>query len=80
MIRYFLLSVTVIITIQNVITNETYKIVQTNSGPIRGKLSKTLYDEHPYYSFKGIPYAEPPVKQLRFKVCTLVVIEVLNIC
>ncbi|KAJ6641664.1 Esterase B1, partial [Pseudolycoriella hygida] len=42
-------------------------VVKTKSGPVRGKILKTLFDEIPYYAFKGIPYAEPPVKKLRFK-------------
>lgn len=44
------------------------KLVTTKSGRIRGKLEKTLWFKKPFYSFKGIPYAKPPVKDLRFKV------------
>lgn len=42
--------------------------VNTNSGRIRGKLNQTLFDETPYYSFRGIPFAKPPIGDLRFKV------------
>lgn len=45
--------------------------VDIESGRIRGKRSLTLYNEKPYYSFRGIPYAQPPIKGLRFKVMCL---------
>ncbi|CAG0886030.1 unnamed protein product [Darwinula stevensoni] len=35
-------------------------------GDLRGKEAKSS-GEHLYYSFQGIPYAEPPVGELRFK-------------
>lgn len=42
--------------------------VDIESGRIRGKRSLTLLNEKPYYSFRGIPYAQSPIKDLRFKV------------
>lgn len=45
-----------------------YEIVKTDSGPLRGKSLKTLFDYKEYFSFKGIPYAEVPINNLRFKV------------
>lgn len=42
-------------------------LVQTNSGPVRG-LRKNTIDNLSYVSFQGIPYAQPPVGELRFKV------------
>lgn len=42
--------------------------VDIESGRVRGKRSLTLFREKPYYSFRGIPFAQPPVKDLRFKV------------
>lgn len=44
-----------------------FVIVQTLSGPIRGRKSRTLFEYKSYLAFKGIPYAQPPVKELRFK-------------
>ncbi|XP_055320352.1 esterase B1-like [Sitodiplosis mosellana] len=41
--------------------------IEIESGRIRGKRSLTLFGEKPYYSFRGIPYAQPPLKDLRFK-------------
>ncbi|XP_054747003.1 uncharacterized protein LOC129252884 [Anastrepha obliqua] len=35
-------------------------------GTIRGRQCKSIYD-HKYYSFEGIPYAEPPLGALRFR-------------
>lgn len=48
--------------------NEDFKIVQTEHGTIRGKLESTKFDAKPYYAYRGIPYARPPVNDLRFKV------------
>lgn len=48
--------------------HEEFKTVQTEYGAIRGKLMSTIYDAKPYYSYRGIPYAKPPLNELRFKV------------
>lgn len=45
-----------------------YKIVETTNGQIRGIKNATFLKSAPYYSFKGIPYAKPPVDDRRFKV------------
>lgn len=50
-----------------IVDDVNFVIVQTTSGPIRGFKSRTIFEEKSYLAFKGIPYAEPPVKQLRFK-------------
>ncbi|XP_054012725.1 juvenile hormone esterase-like [Hylaeus anthracinus] len=42
-------------------------VVYTNSGPVRGLISRTVWNEVEYSSFKGIPYAKPPTGSLRFK-------------
>lgn len=47
---------------------EQYKIVDTSNGQIRGIKSTTLLKGNPFYAFKGIPYAKPPIDSLRFKV------------
>ncbi|XP_011209321.2 esterase B1 [Bactrocera dorsalis] len=46
-------------------TNET-AVVDTEYGKVKGVKRRTIY-EVPYYSFEGIPYAKPPVNELRFK-------------
>lgn len=43
-------------------------IFETNNGAVQGQIQYTLFDRKPYYAFKGIPYAMPPIGQLRFKV------------
>ena len=41
------------------------EIISTFSGPVRGKVVSKNNKEH--YEFRGIPYAKPPIGQLRFK-------------
>ncbi|XP_069361197.1 juvenile hormone esterase-like [Maniola hyperantus] len=42
-------------------------VVQIEQGKLRGKQTWTITRNTLSYSFKGIPYAEPPVGNLRFK-------------
>ncbi|XP_067638654.1 esterase B1-like [Eurosta solidaginis] len=46
-------------------TNETV-LADTEYGQVSGLKRRTLYDV-PFYSFEGIPYAKPPMGDLRFK-------------
>ncbi|NP_001165958.1 carboxylesterase clade A, member 3 [Nasonia vitripennis] len=41
-------------------------LIETSSGKIRGVVEKSS-EGFDIYSFKGIPYAEPPIGELRFK-------------
>lgn len=43
-------------------------IVKTKSGEIEGIAEHTILDRREFYSFRGIPYAQPPIGELRFKV------------
>lgn len=43
-------------------------IVKTNSGDIQGSVATSFLDRRTYYSFRGIPFAQPPIGHLRFKV------------
>lgn len=46
-------------------------IVRIKSGKIKGyRIASSCHYE--YYNFIGIPYAKPPVGELRFKVCAIV--------
>ncbi|KAH8310447.1 hypothetical protein KR044_001377, partial [Drosophila immigrans] len=48
-------------------TNNTI-IINTHYGQVRGRQRMTLYDDQElYYAFEGIPYAKPPVGELRFR-------------
>lgn len=42
-------------------------VVNTKYGKLQGKLQKSI-EGIEFCSFKGIPYAKPPVGELRFKV------------
>lgn len=42
-------------------------VVATNYGRVRGLQRKTVYDQELYYAFEGIPYAKPPLGELRFR-------------
>ncbi|XP_043248655.1 juvenile hormone esterase-like [Colletes gigas] len=43
------------------------QVVQTNKGPVQGVVLKTAFHQKSYSTFFGIPYAKPPVGELRFK-------------
>lgn len=42
-------------------------VITTAKGSVRGQVLKSR-DGRDYHSFTGIPYAKPPVDELRFKV------------
>lgn len=44
------------------------EIVLTESGRVRGCQQYTLFHNKPYYAFKGIRYAKPPLGKLKLKV------------
>ena len=41
-------------------------IIYTKSGAVRGRKETTFIKHKEYTAFKGIPYAEPPINELRF--------------
>lgn len=43
-------------------------IVEIETGRLRGKESKAYYSRKKYCSFLGVPFAKPPVEDLRFRV------------
>lgn len=43
-------------------------VVETTHGSLSGKTFKTIFEKKTYHAFMGIPFAAPPVKDLRFKV------------
>ncbi|KAH8420881.1 hypothetical protein KR222_008200, partial [Zaprionus bogoriensis] len=47
-------------------TKET-RVICTKYGRLRGLQRKTLYDEEPYFAFEGVPFAKPPLGELRFR-------------
>lgn len=44
--------------------------ITTNSGPVKGYKTPSSCDHYQYINFLGIPYAKPPIGELRFKVCS----------
>ena len=46
-------------------SQEDPRVVNTHSGPVRGKKGTT--GDHHHFGSLGIPYAEPPLGKLRFK-------------
>lgn len=42
--------------------------VVIKQGTLKGLHYQTHVSKKPYVSFLGVPYAKPPVKELRFKV------------
>ncbi|ALC45325.1 alpha-Est7 [Drosophila busckii] len=47
-------------------TSNEFVIADTEYGKVRGVKRLSLYDT-PYFSFEGIPYAQPPIGELRFR-------------
>lgn len=43
-----------------------YSVVKTKLGPVRGEKRNTIWGGT-YYSFEKIPFAKPPLGELRFK-------------
>lgn len=43
------------------------KLVQTDKGYVRGKREETQ-EGNAYFGFRSIPYAKPPLGELRFRV------------
>lgn len=63
-----LISNIIFIIILNAIGGVLSNEVKTRSGDVRGIEIKSILEGEKYYSFLGIPYAEPPVGSLRFMV------------
>lgn len=51
----------------NLVNSATIR-VRTEYGDVEGITAKSIFGKRNYYSFKGIPYAKPPIDDLRFKV------------
>lgn len=69
-LQIFLFGAALICAISSIAADE-YKVIETINGQVRGVQKTTLLKNIKYYSFKGIPYAKPPVGELRFKVNNL---------
>lgn len=45
-------------------------VVEIKQGKLRGRRFESIWNKTTYYGFLGIPYAKPPVNNLRFQVST----------
>lgn len=59
--------VLILILIKSAYCNETVDVT-LKQGVLSGTVEATFLKQQNYYSFKGVPYAEPPVGKLRFQV------------
>lgn len=50
-----------------------FVVVETTSGQLRGRKAFTVLNQTPYFTFRGIPYAQPPIGELRLKVTSIVI-------
>lgn len=66
MVLLFCMTAANISTCRKSVSASTDPIVTVKQGKLKGSTS-TLLNGSPYYSFKGIPYAQPPIGKLRFK-------------
>lgn len=46
-------------------------IVQVKQGKLKGIRNTSVLTGEPFYSFLGIPFAKPPIGNLRFQVSSL---------
>lgn len=60
---YVLLSLALMVLVKS----ESPTIRQTANGPVEG-IEETSSLGQKYYAFRGVPYAEPPISERRFKV------------
>lgn len=63
---YLYLYLMVQFVVLELLVDDTNPVVETSSGPVRGKQLTTIFLNRTFYSFKGIPYAQPPSYNLRF--------------
>lgn len=45
-------------------------IIEVKQGQLEGITKESILTGREYYSFLGIPYAKPPIGELRFQVST----------
>jgi hypothetical protein len=50
------------------LASESDPIVQIQEGSIRGTTLTSVRSNRTFFAFMGIPYAKPPIGDLRFKV------------
>lgn len=72
MIKYHFISVFIIFLSFKFVYGRLTDIIETDRGPVQGEILKTVHDSSIEYSaFRAIPYAKPPIGELRFQVFKL---------
>lgn len=51
----------------NLINCENFKVIQIDSGQIKGVIQESIFNKTQFYSFRRIPYAKSPIGELRFE-------------
>lgn len=59
--------VVALLLVVSVVRCDDFKIVEIESGQIRGQRQQTIFENTTYYSFQGIPYIKAPIGNLRFE-------------
>ncbi|XP_044014772.1 juvenile hormone esterase-like [Aphidius gifuensis] len=66
-INFYIFVVIIFIT-RNYVQGRLTDVIQTDKGKVRGEIIGTIQNESiKYSSFRGIPYAKPPIGKLRFQ-------------
>lgn len=50
-------------------------IISVQQGKLQGVKEKNINGRTYFYAFRGIPYAKPPVQELRFKVYYILIYQ-----
>lgn len=58
---------TITVTLIQIIKCDQFRTIEIESGQIRGKVHQTIYLKNDYFAFRRIPYAKPPINELRFE-------------
>lgn len=61
-------TITIVYCAPSTLADTDLPIVKTKNGDVRGNYATTLLDQRKFLSFRGIPYAKPPIGPLRFRV------------
>lgn len=66
--RYLSVKLFTLLALSAILVSSTTVRVRTDNGEIEGTVARSMFGKRNFYSFKGIPYAKPPIGDLRFKV------------